>query len=101
MHTRTRNDAAIRRTQIRLVREDARAPHRGRGDTHDLPLERRDARGPRPTLEDVRDPHCVLSDTIAPPLVRVRTRDRPTRRDVSLETHTAADTRCTSSSFKN
>ena len=95
-----RSDVAIRSARIRLVPGDIRARRRAPRNTRDLPLARRDTRVPPLALEGARDPQCVPNDTGAPRLVQARTRDRPTRRDMSLETHTAADMRCISSLFK-
>ena len=81
-------------------------------DYYDLlptPQQRADNRAPRPDLlwrlhhavEDTRDPHHGPWDALPPRSALGDARSLARSKDVSLETHMAADTRCTSCSFKN
>ncbi len=96
-----KSEDACRSARDRLFPGDTRAPHRTLRDGHILRLAQEDARVHHSALETARVPRCAPNDTNVPRLVRVRTRDSLTAKDVSLEAHTAADTRCTSCPLKN
>ena len=102
--TRVRSDdgkGAGDNAHDRRTRGDARAPRPVLRDVHDPRLDLGVAPYLRRAVEDTRTPHHGPWDALPPRSALGDARSLARSKDVSLETHMAADTRCTSCSFKN